>query len=215
LADEPPGPVAERRGHGEDGPRFADDPANLLHQFAVGERLRPDGVDHHVLVAPPLLHAGGDLGYDPYEVGEKYLKRQDYRLALKFYQQALDQNDARARYGMGRINEATGKEREALRQYELFMALSLPGELRNDAVRRSEALAAKLEKQAARSAELLAEGQALLATGKPREAAAALSRAAAENDANPEIHFQLGEAYLRLEEYGKAKAEFQKAKGAY
>jgi tetratricopeptide (TPR) repeat protein len=167
------------------------------------------------LLSPPPLRAGGDLGYDPYEVGEKYLKRQDYRLALKFYKQALDKNDARARYGMGRIDEATGKEREALRQYELFMALSLPDELRHDAVRRSEALAAKLKKQAARAAELLAEGKSLLAAGKHREAEQVLRRAAAEDDADPEIHFQLGEAYLQLGEYGKAKAEFQKAKGAY
>lgn len=167
------------------------------------------------LFAPALLYAGGDLGYDAYEVGEKYLKRQDYRLALKFYKKALDQNDARARYGMGRVNEATGKPREALRQYELFMAISLPDDLRSDAVRRSEALAAKLEKQAARSAELLAEGKSLLAAGKPREAAATLRRAAAEDDADPEIHFQLGEAYLQLEEYGKARVEFRKAKAAY
>lgn len=167
------------------------------------------------LLAPPLLWAGGDLGYDPCEVGDKYLKRQDYRLALKFYKQAVAQNEACGRYGQGRVFEATGEERNALRQYELFMALSLPGDLRTDAANRSEALAERLAKQAAKSAELLAEGTRLMAEKKYREAAKALIKAAAEDDANPEIHFQLGEAYLALEEYGKAKAEFKKAKGAY
>lgn len=71
------------------------------------------------------------------------------------------------------------------------------------------------KEEADRFTDLLQRARSLLAQRKYREAEKFLLKAAAKDKSRPEIHFLLGEAYLGLEAYGKAKAEYTKAKGAY
>jgi Flp pilus assembly protein TadD len=66
-----------------------------------------------------------------------------------------------------------------------------------------------------RPTDLLAQGKSLFKSGKYRDAEQILLQAAAGKNSNPEIHFYLGEIYMALEEYGKARAEYIKAKGYY
>ena len=167
------------------------------------------------LMLPQQVQAGGDKGKDPYEIGEKYFAREDYRRALQYYRKALGQNDVRAHYRMGIIYEDAGQDRDALRHYRRFMDLGRPGSDRDDAARRAKALQERLGRETTRSAELLERGKALFMEGKYREAETILLQAAVEDESNPEIHFYLGEVYMELEEYGKAESEYNKAKEYY
>jgi len=164
---------------------------------------------------PQQVQAGGDKGKDPYEMGEKYFARDDYRRALQYYRKALGQNDVRAHYRMGLIYEDAGKDRDALRHYRRFMDLGRPGTRRDDAARRVKAIEERLSRDTARPTELLERGKGLFLDGKYREAEKVLLQAAAEDGSNPEIHFYLGEVYMELEEYSKASSEYNKAKGYY
>lgn len=167
------------------------------------------------LMLPQLVQAGGDKGKDPYEMGEKYFARDDYRRALQYYRKALGQNDVRAHYRMGLIYEDAGKDRDALRHYQRFMDLGRSGTQRNDAARRSRAIEDRLSRETIRSTELLERGKNLFMQGKYREAEEVLLQAAGEDENNPEIHFYLGEVYMEQKEYSKAEAEYNKAKGYY
>ena len=167
------------------------------------------------LIMPQHVHAGGDKGKDPYEIGEKYFAREDYRRALQYYRKALGQNDVRAHYRMGLIYEDAGKDRDALKHYQRFVDLGRPGTQRDDAVRRSRAIQERLSVETNRSTELLERGKNLSMEGKYREAEKVLLEAAREDETNPEIHFYLGEVYMALEDYGKAASEYNKAKGLY
>ena len=73
------------------------------------------------LMMPQHVQAGGDKGKDPYELGEKYFGREDYRRALQHYRKALGQNDVRAHYRMGLIYEDSGRDRDAIRHYRSYM----------------------------------------------------------------------------------------------
>lgn len=167
------------------------------------------------LMLPLQVQAGGDKGKDPYEIGEKYFAKEDYRRALQYYRKALGQNDVRAHYRIGLIYEDAGRDRDALRHYRRFMDLGRPGTRRNDAARRVRAIEERLSRETGRSNELLERGKSLFMDGKYREAEKILLDAAAEDESNPEIHFYLGEVYMELEEYGKAESEYNKAKGYY
>lgn len=167
------------------------------------------------LMLPQQVHAGGDKGKDPYEIGEKYFARDDYRRALQYYRKALGVNDVRAHYRMGLIYEDAGKDRDALKHYRRFMDLGRPGTQRNDADKRIIALENRMRNETTRSTELLERGKGFLMEGKYREAEQVLLQAGAEDESNPEVHFYLGEVYIELEEFGKAEAEFNKAKGYY
>jgi Flp pilus assembly protein TadD len=72
-----------------------------------------------------------------------------------------------------------------------------------------------MRNETTRSTELLERGKGFLMEGKYREAEQVLLQAGAEDESNPEVHFYLGEVYIELEEFGKAEAEFNKAKGYY
>lgn len=167
------------------------------------------------LVLPQQVQAGGDKGKGPYELGEKYFAREDYRQALQYYRKALGQNDVRAHYRMGLIYEDAGQNRDALRHYRRFVDLGQPGSARDDAARRAKALEEKLGRETSGSAQLLERGKSLFLEGKYREAETILLQAAAEDEVNPEIHFYLGEVYMEMEEYSKAESEYNKAKGYY
>lgn len=167
------------------------------------------------LLAPPLVQAGGDLGKDPYDVGEKYFGRKDYVTALKYYRRALGQEDLRAHYRMGQIFEATGKGPDALKHYRQFIDLGRPDAYRSDAAQRITAIEERLSKETTRSTELLDRGKSLFAKGKYLEAEEVLLQAASLDEGKAEIHFYLGEVYMKLEKYGKAKSEYDKVKGSY
>jgi tetratricopeptide (TPR) repeat protein len=171
------------------------------------------------LMAPRLAQAGGDAGMNPYEIGEKYFARKDYRIALKHYRKALAKNDVRAHYRMGLIYERTGKDRDALSHYQRFTELGPPDAQRSDAVLRAKAVEERLKRKTTRKTTrptgLLGQGKSLYMKGKYREAEQALLQAAARNESQPEVHFYLGEVYMKLEAYGKAEAEYTKAKGYY
>jgi tetratricopeptide (TPR) repeat protein len=167
------------------------------------------------LMLPQQVQAGGDKGKDPYEMGEKYFAREDYRTALQYYRKALGQNDVRAHYRMGLIYEDAGKDRDALRHYRRFMDLGRPGTHRNDAARRVRAIEERLSRETVQSVELLQRGKSLFIEGKYQEARQVLLQAASEDESNPEIHFYLGDFYMEMGEYGKAESEYNKAKGYY
>jgi len=167
------------------------------------------------VMLPQAAQAGGDKGKDPYEMGEKYFSREDYRTALQYYRKALGQNDVRAYYRIGLIYEDAGKDRDALRQYRRYMDLGRPGTHRSDATRRAKAIEERLSRETTGSAELLERGKSLFMEGKYREAEKILLQAASEDESNPEIHFYLGEVYMELEAYSKAESEYNKAKGHY
>ena len=164
---------------------------------------------------PQQVQSGGDKGKDPYEMGEKYFAREDYRRALQHYRKALGQNDVRAHYRMGLIYEDADKDRDALKHYQRFIDLGRAGVRRNDAARRAKAIEERLSRETSRSTNLLERGKTLFMDGKYREAETVLLQAATEDGTNPEIHFYLGEVYMELEEYGKAESEYEKAKGFY
>jgi tetratricopeptide (TPR) repeat protein len=160
--------------------------------------------------------AGGDFAEDPYEIAEKLFARGNYGTASKYYQKALKRDEVRAHYRLGLICEDAGKYGDALYHYQRFIDLGQPDDtLHKDAVRRAAAIEARLETKATRAAELLKRGKGLLKKGRYREAEQVLLRAVSEDTANPETHFSLGEVYMRLEEYRKARAEYEKAKRSY
>jgi len=66
------------------------------------------------LMTPQFALAGGDAGKSPYEIGEKYFARKDYKTALKHYRKALERGDVRAQYRLGFIYEKTGRDRGLL-----------------------------------------------------------------------------------------------------
>lgn len=167
------------------------------------------------LILPQQVQAGADKGKAPYDMGEKYFAREDYRRALQYYRKALGQNDVRAHYRIGLIYEDSGKDRDALKHYMRFIDLGRPGNRRNDAVARAKSIERRLTRETTRSTELLERGKNLFLEGKHREAEQVLLQASREDTANPEIHFYLGEVYMELEEFGKAESEYNKAKGFY
>lgn len=194
------------------------------------------------LLAPQLALADGDRGKPPYEIGERLFARKDFKAALKYYQRALDKNDARAHYRMGLILEGAGKDRDALKHYQLFIELGQPGVQQSDAAVRvgaieerlkkapprppakkqlkKKAAARPVEKKApkqvtSRPADLLEQGKSLLSKGDYLEAERVLLQAVAQDPSRPEPHFYLGEVYMKLEEYRKAEAAYKKAKGSY
>ncbi len=167
------------------------------------------------LMLPQPVQAGGDRGKDPYEMGEKYFARDDFRRALQYYRKALGLNDVRAHYRMGLIYEDAGKDRSALGHYRRFMDLGRPGTQRNDAVQRVRAIEERVRRETTRSTELLQRGKSFFTEGKYLEARKVLLQAASEDESNPEIYFYLGEVYMELEEYSKAESEYNKAKGYY
>ncbi len=175
----------------------------LLIGFAIG------------ICLPQAAYAGGDKGKDPYEVGERYFSQKDHRRALTYYRKALGQNDVRAHYRMGIIYEESGKDRDALRHYRRYLELGKPDARWNDAAARADRLEMRLTADTARSSALLERGKSLYAEGKYREAEKVLLDAVGEDLTNPEIHFYLGEVYMALREYGRATAEYNKAKENY
>lgn len=167
------------------------------------------------VMMPQQAQAGADKGKAPYDIGEKYFAREDYRRALQYYRKALGVNDIRAHYRIGLIYEDSGKDRDALKHYKRYIDLGRPGAKRTDAVKRVKAIEARLDRETTRSADLLERGKSLFMEGKYREAEKVLLSAAMEDASNPEIHFYLGEVYMELGEYGKAESEYNKAKGFY
>lgn len=167
------------------------------------------------LIFPQLVQAGGDLGEDPYEIGEKLFAKKNFKTALKYYQKSLARNDVRAYYRLGLIYEAAGKEEEALNHYRRFMDLGQPAMQQSDAAQRASAIEERLNRRATRSTELLERGKILFKKRKYREAERVLRDAASKGTSEPEIHFYLGEVYMQLEEYGKAKSEYKKASGRH
>lgn len=165
--------------------------------------------------APRAAQAGGDLGIGPYETGEALFAKRHYKTALKYYLKALERNDARAHYRIGLIHEETGKDREALVRYRQYLEVGRPDDQRSDAEQRARAIEARLKAEADRTTELLERGRGLFKKGKYREAEKALLQAASRDPSRPEIHFLLGEVYMALEAYGKAKSAYVKAKGRY
>lgn len=169
------------------------------------------------LMSPQPALAGGDRGQDPYDTGRKLFARKNYGTALKYFEKALKRDDVRAHYGMGLVYEDTGRERDALRQYLRFIELAQPEDTEHgDALQRVSAIEERLKKtRIAPPIDHLERGRSLMKAGKYREAEKALLEAASRNESRPEIHFHLGEVYLQLEEYGKAKSEYDKAKRYY
>lgn len=167
------------------------------------------------LMLPVQAQAGADKGKAPYDMGEKFFAREDYRRALQYYRKALGANDIRAHYRIGLIYEDSAKDRDALKHYKRYIDLGRPGSRRSDAIRRTKAIEERLTKEGTRSTELLARGKNLLLEGKYREAEQVLLKAASEDGSNPEVHFYLGEVYMELEEFDKAESEYNKAKGFY
>jgi tetratricopeptide (TPR) repeat protein len=164
---------------------------------------------------PSTVMAGGDKGRDPYDIGERYFAQKEYRRAMQYYRKALTANDIRAHYRMGLIYEEQGKERDALKHYRRYMELGRPGSEWNDSAARVKRIEERLQAETARSAALFERGKALYQEGKFKEAEGVFLDALKEDEANPDIHFYLGEVYLQLGEYGKAEAEFRKAKEYY
>ena len=167
------------------------------------------------LMFPQSVFAGGDLGPDPYEIGEKLFAKKHYKTAIKYYAMALAQKDTRAHYRMGLAYEEIGKDENALYHYRLFIDLGQQDTQHRDAVQRVRAIEERLKRESKRTTELLRQGKSLFKKGKYREAEKVLLQAASRNQKSPEIHFCLGEVYLKMEAYGKATAEYKKAKGYY
>jgi len=168
------------------------------------------------LMCPLPIHAGGDRAENPYEIGEKLFAKKNYKTALKYYQQALQQGESRAHYRMGQIYEKAGKSVDALNHYQQFIGLAQPEDTqRNDAAQRIEAIEEQRARKTTRSTELLKRSKSLFKKGSYREAEKVLLRAVSEDPSNPEPHFSLGEVYMKMEQYGKAKSEYDKAKRSY
>jgi tetratricopeptide (TPR) repeat protein len=164
---------------------------------------------------PHSVPAGEDRGRDAYEMGEKYYDQKDFRRALQYYRKALAANDVRAHYRMGLIYEQSGRERDALKHYRMYLELGRPGSRWNDAAARIRNIEARLRKETTRSSALFERGRTLYVEGKYREAEKILLDALKEDDTSPEIHFYLGEVYMRLEDYRRAEAHYKKAKEYY
>jgi tetratricopeptide (TPR) repeat protein len=191
-----------------------------------------------LLASPQVVRGDGDRG-KAYEIGEKYYATKDYAAALKHYRRALEQHEMRAHYRLGLIFEATGRDRDALRHYRLFQELAQPEAERSDVAQRVSAIEERMKQRPpqkpprqlarkpaqkpaqqhaqhpARPAGLLEQGKALLKSGKYREAQQVLLQAVARDQSRPEPHFLLGEAYLGLEDYGRAEEEYRAAAGRY
>lgn len=168
------------------------------------------------LMSPRPVQSGGYSAENPYEIAEMLFAKKNYRTALTYYQKALKQGDVRAEYKIGLISEHGGKDAAALDRYRRFVDLAQPEDAeRKDAAQRIAAIEARLEKKTARTAELLKRGRSLFKKGRYREAEQVLLRAVAAEKSNPEAHFSLGEVYMKLEEYGKAKSEYGKAARSY
>ncbi len=180
----------------------------------ISLRLVTAGLLACLMIPQPVL-AGGDLGQAPFEIGEKLFAKKHYKTALKYYAKALAQNDSRAHYRMGRAYEEIAQHEDALYHYRLFVDLGQQDTQHHDAVQRAGAIEERLKRESDRTTELLERGKSLHKEGKYREAEKALFRAASRDPKNPEIHFHLGEVYLKLEAYDKATAEYKKAKGFF
>jgi tetratricopeptide (TPR) repeat protein len=159
--------------------------------------------------------AGGDIGQNLYDIGEKYYAQKKYGRALQYYRKAVAANDVRAHYGIGLVYEDTGKERDALKHYRRFMELGRPNSKWNDAAARARRIEQRLQAETTRSAALFEKGKTLYEEGKFREAEDVFLDALREDDRNPDIHFYLGEVYMKLGEYGQAEAGYRMAKEYY
>jgi tetratricopeptide (TPR) repeat protein len=177
-------------------------------------RLAAAGLLLSVTLAAPAL-AGGDLGQNPYEIGEQLFARKYYKTSLKYYGKALEQDRVEAHYKMGLAYEQLGRDRDALYHYQLFIDLGPRDDRHRDAVQRAAAIEGRAKSEAGRSARALERGKALFAKGKYREAEKVLLEALAKDPKNAEAHFLLGDVYLKRELYGKATAEYRRAKGSY
>jgi tetratricopeptide (TPR) repeat protein len=168
------------------------------------------------LTSPRSVQAGGYSAESPYEIAEMLFAKKNYRTALTYYQKALNQGEVRAEYGIGLIYEQGGKDPDALEHYRRFIDLAQPEDAkRKDAVQRIGAIETRREKKTARATELLKRGEHLFKKGRYREAEQVLLRAVAAEKSNPETHFYLGEVYMKLEKYDKAKTEYKKATRSY
>ncbi len=167
------------------------------------------------LAGPSTVLAGGDKGGDPFNLGERYYAKKEYRTALQYFRKALGGNVVRAHYRMGQIYEETGRDRDALTHFRSYLELGRPGDRWNDASARIKILEERLRAETTRSAALLERGKTLYADGMYGQAEKVLLDAVKEDERNPEIHFYLGEVYMALGQYGKAEAEYRKAKEYY
>lgn len=167
------------------------------------------------VMVPALAQAGGDMGENPYEIGQKLLAGKHYKTARAYFEKALKRGDGRAHYGMGLVYEASGKDGDALSHYRQLIDLDPPDAQRSDAMERVAAIEERLKRKPDVTAGLLSRGKSLFKSGNYREAEQVLLKAAAADESKPEVHFYLGEVYLKLEEYTKAKAEYTKAKRYY
>lgn len=108
-------------------------------------------------------------------------------------------------YARGRIQTALKYYRKALRQDPAH-----PG-----ALERVETIEAQRRTLADKTTQLVERAKILARKGRYRQAEDVLVKAAKGDPENAELHFQLGEIYLRLEQYDKATAEYGKAKALF
>ena len=167
------------------------------------------------ITGPTTSWAGGDKVANPYETAESYDAKGDYQRALKYYRMALSANDVRAHYRMAVIYEKTGRKRDAIRHYRRFIELGSYGSDWKDASARLKTLEAELAAQTPRAQSLLDRGRSLYMEGRYRDAEKVLLEALDADETNPEVHYFLGEVYLELGDYDRAKSEFNKAKRYY
>jgi len=117
-----------------------------------------------------------------------------------------------APYDIGEKLFAKSQYKTALRYYRKALARNdLPEVQRSEATQRIATIEERL-KQASPSRRLLEQGKGLLGKRKYRDAVKVLLQAAAKDKSDAEIHYFLGEAYLGLEDYARATAEYKKAK---
>jgi tetratricopeptide (TPR) repeat protein len=108
---------------------------------------------------------------------------------------------------------AAGKHYDTALKYYRRALKQDPGNA--EAAEKARAIEERQAKKTARTDKLLETGKALFRKKKYREAEKALLQAASRDRSNPEIHFMLGEVYLQMEQYDRAKAEYKKAKSGY
>lgn len=178
--------------------------------------------------SPALTHLRQAQALDPemsginFNLGLLYYRKGDYKAAIPELKMAVQKNPTtQARYLLGLCYFFTNQAQAASRDLELnwpaqsgdlvyLYVLGIAAEQAGDKPLSDRAFAQLITIGGDSPEFHLFKGKAYLNRAQPEQAIPELERAAAQDSKLPFVHFNLGWAYAKKRDYGRARAEFLK-----